>query len=108
MTEVVRIGEQRRGTAPQVRFERAELCRLLSLYSRRVAEGVWRDYAIDQQPGRAVFSVFRHTFERPLYTITKRVGLGYEVATGPRRLAQAHTLEEALAVLDHPLHLVTH
>ena len=53
-------------------FTRSELHQLLSLYSRRVARGEWRDYAIDQDGGLAAFSVFRHSHERPLYTITKR------------------------------------
>src|SRR5438093_983042 len=42
-------------------FTRHELNQLLSLYSRHVARGVWRDYAIEHQDGRALFSVFRHT-----------------------------------------------
>lgn len=108
MTHVVRIGEARRGALPLVRFNRSELKKLLSLYSRRVADGEWRDYAIDHQPGRAVFAVFRHTFDRPLYTITKRDGRSpsFEVATGQKRVSLAATLEDALAFFDRQLRLV--
>jgi hypothetical protein len=110
MTQVVRFKEERRGTASLVHFNRSELFRLLTLYSQRVAKGEWRDYAIAQQPGCAVFAVFRHTLDRPLYTITKRNdrGIGYEVASGPRRLAKSSSLEEALAVFDRALRLVAH
>ncbi len=117
MAHVVRLGEERRGTASVVRFDRSELFRLLTLYSRRVANGEWRDYAIAQQPGRAVFAVFRHTLDKPLYTITKRAdrgngsadrNIGFEVASGQRRLTNAPTLDEALAVFDKALRLVTH
>ena len=45
----------------QVTFERRELDRILRLYGRKVADGEWRDYAIDFLKDRAVFSVFRTT-----------------------------------------------
>jgi len=110
MARVVPLGEQRRGSTPLVRFERAELFRLLTLYSRRVADGEWRDYAIDQVPGRAVFSIFRNALDRPIYTITKRAdrGFGFEVSSGSRQLTRTQTLEEALLVFDRALRVVTH
>ncbi len=64
------LGDYRR-KAKAVFFSRTELNQLLSLYSRQVMRGEWRDYAIDQRENAAVFSVFRHTQERPLYTIVK-------------------------------------
>lgn len=110
MAQLVRFREERRGIASTVHFDRSELFRLLTLYSERVANGEWRDYAIAQQPGCAIFAIFRHTADRPLYTITKRNdrGIGYEVASGPRRLAKAPSLDEALAVFEKALRLVTH
>jgi hypothetical protein len=56
---------------PYISFNRQELNQLLSIYGRRVAEGEWRDYAIDMLKDRAVFSVFRRTAEAPLYRIEK-------------------------------------
>ena len=58
----------------RVSFDRKELRVLLNEYSRRVAAGEWRDYAIDHGRDRAVFSVFRHTAEHPLYSIEKLPG----------------------------------
>jgi len=55
----------------QVTFSRRELRRILDLYGRKVAAGEWRDYAIDFLKDRAVFSVFRHASEVPLYRIEK-------------------------------------
>jgi hypothetical protein len=110
MARVVRMGGEGRGGASLVHFDRAEMFRLLTLYSRRVADGEWRDYAIDQQPGRCIFSIFRNALDRPIYTITKRTdrGVGFEVSSGPRRLTRAQTLEEALLVFDRALRVVTH
>jgi len=52
-------------------FNRTELGQILATYSTRVASGEWRDYAIDHLPDSAVFSIFRHTHETPLYIVEK-------------------------------------
>ncbi|MGH6888769.1 MAG: DUF2794 domain-containing protein [Rhizomicrobium sp.] len=54
-----------------VRFDRHELVLILRIYGRMVAAGEWRDYAIDFLSDRAVFSVYRHASEVPVYTIEK-------------------------------------
>jgi len=59
------------GNQPPVMFERRELDAILRVYGRMVARGDWRDYAIDGLKDRAVFSVFRHASEQPLYRIEK-------------------------------------
>jgi hypothetical protein len=102
MSRVVRIADFRR-RQKRVFFSRLELHQLLSLYSRQVMRGEWRDYAIDQQEAAAVFSVFRHTHESPLYTIVKaapdaRPG-EYAVLQGRRRLASGGSLGEVLPSL---------
>src|SRR6266446_1885730 len=82
-------------------FTRHELNQLLSLYSRHVQRGVWRDYAIDHRDGMALFSVFRHTHEAPAYSIIKtapspaRSG-EFVVQSGRQRLRVARSLAEAL------------
>jgi hypothetical protein len=95
-----------------VYFSRGELNQLLGLYSRHVARGVWRDYAIDHRDGMALFSVFRHTQEGPAYRIAK---LGpapgqpaeFVVVSGRQRLRASASLAEALEVFRTPLALVT-
>lgn len=92
-------------------FSRTELNQLLSLYSHRVASGEWRDYAIDQRAGMAVFSVFRHTLDRPIFSIAKRGGPAgpggdFVVYAGAERLKKAKSLSEALTVLKQTPRLV--
>ena len=80
-------------------FSRAELNLLLGLYSRNVARGIWRDYAIDHRDGLALFSVFRHTQEGPAFTIAKSAAAGaaeFTVFCGRQRLRSARSLGEAL------------
>lgn len=96
---------QARTTQPFVHFNRTELTLLVNLCARRVASGEWRDYAIDQGAGRAVFSIYRHTPDQPLFTITK-LGPGngkaaqFEVALAERLLARSGSLAEALQVIE--------
>ena len=90
--------------ATQVTFNRNELRILLNEYSRCVAAGEWRDYAMDFTRDRAVFSVFRHTAEHPLYAIEKLPGKSgrpelYAVSRGPQRLKQSESLNTVLAAI---------
>lgn len=88
-------------------FSRLELNQLLSLYSRHVARGIWRDYAIDHEDGVALFSVFRHTHEAPAYRIIKTAGgpnrpAEFIVQSGRQRLRVSCNLAEALEVFQTP------
>ncbi|NWG26073.1 MAG: DUF2794 domain-containing protein [Pseudorhodoplanes sp.] len=96
----------------QVTFDRRELDRILNLYGRRVADGEWRDYAIDFLKDRAVFSIFRRSSEVPIYRIEKNPKLArrqgaYSVisATG-LIMRRGHELDRVLRVLDKSLSLV--
>lgn len=64
------------GRAPlQIGFDRIELQRILDLYGRMVAAGLWRDYAMDFEKDAAAFSAFRRAAERPQARIEKRPSL---------------------------------
>jgi hypothetical protein len=94
--------------ARRVTFERRELDRIFGLYGRMVAAGEWRDYAIDFLRDRAVFSVFRHAAEVPIYRIEKDPKLArrqgtYSVITATGLIMRrGHELDRVLRVLDKP------
>ncbi len=85
--------------AERVSFDRRELQTILNLYGRKVAEGEWRDYAIDFLRDMAVFSIFRRSSEHPLYRIVKNPGLARRqgaysvVEPGGRILKRGHELD---------------
>ncbi len=58
-----------------VAFDRAELMRILDLYGRMVAAGLWRDYAIGFDRDAASFSAYKRTAERPSARVEKRPAL---------------------------------
>lgn len=110
MTEMFRLSDYRKKKNRQrVFFDRHELRQLMDIYSRRVAMGEWKDYAIDQYGPICVFSIFRHTFDQPLFAISKRVmgkGCDYAVYSGRRQLKHGRSMAEALAVLEKQIRLV--
>lgn len=104
-----------RPSAPkQVSFDRRELSTILKVYGRKVAEGEWRDYAIDHLEDRAVFSIFRRTSEVPMFRVEKIPALARKqgsyrvVAATGLIMRRGHELAKVLRILDRPrLSLVT-
>ena len=94
---------------PQVSFDRPELGRILTVYGRMVAAGEWRDYALDFLEDVAVFSIFRHASEMPLFRIEKqpklrgRQGQYSVVAAGGLILKRGHELAQVLKIFDKKL-----
>ena len=89
----------------RVAFDRKELQTILGFYGTKVAEGEWRDYAMDFGPEKAVFSVFRRSSEVPLYRIVKdpslarKQGMYSVVAQGGLIMKRGHDLATVLRVL---------
>ena len=96
----------------RVTFNRLELNRILNLYGRMVADGEWRDYAIDFLKERAVFSVFRRASEVPIYRIEKdprlsrKQGMYSVISATGLILRRGQELERVLLVIDRKLALV--
>jgi hypothetical protein len=111
------LGGERVVTAPpasaaRVTFDRRELNRIFGLYGRKVAEGEWRDYAIDFLKDRAVFSVFRRAAEVPIYRIEKnprlarRQGVYSVISATGLIVRRGHELDRVLRAIDRSLSLV--
>jgi Protein of unknown function (DUF2794) len=100
-------------TAPRVSFNRKELDLILKVYGSHVAEGEWRDYAVDFSRDQASFSVFRRTSEMPLYRIVKeprlarKQGMYSIMAQGGLILKRGHDLAQVLRFLTRAPKLVS-
>ena len=93
----------------QVGFDRPELMRILDLYGRMVAAGLWRDYAIDLGRDAACFAAFRRAAERPEYRIEKRPALRHRqgmwalIGEGGTILKRGQDLGPVLAPVERRL-----
>jgi hypothetical protein len=110
----LRSGAAARTVPAMVTFDRHELNVILRVYGRKVADGEWRDYAIDHLDDRAVFSIFRRSSEVPIYRVEKIPELARKqgqyriVAATGAILKRGRDLAMALRVLEKPrLRLVT-
>lgn len=89
-----------------VTFDRKELTTILNLYGRKVAEGEWRDYALDFLRERALFSIYKRASERPLYVIEKnpklrnKQGQYMVLSQDGRVLKRGHELATVLRILE--------
>ena len=95
------------GAGGQIGFSRFELNRIVDLYGRMVAAGLWRDYAIAFEPGAAAFWVFRRTAERPEYRIEKRpaarAGVWALIGESGQVLRRGRELGSVLAPIERRL-----
>lgn len=95
-----------------ITFHRRELDAILRVYSRKVADCEWRDYAIDHLKDRAVFSVFRRASEVPLFRIEKdpklarKQGAFSVIAASGLIVKRGHDLTRVLKVFDKSPKLV--
>ncbi len=109
---LIALAAHREPAAAPISFDRKELNKILEVYGRRVAEGEWRDYAIDHLREQAVFSIFRRASEVPLYRIVKqpklarRQGAYSLIAATGAILKRGHDLQNVLRVIDKPVRLV--
>jgi hypothetical protein len=108
-----RAVHQQKPSPPAVSFDRRELTQILDIYGRMVAEGEWRDYAIDFLRERALFSIYKRSSEHPLYVIEKsprlrnRQGQYMVMSHDGRILRRGHDLAAVLRILEPRLALVT-
>ena len=58
-------------------FSKYELTSILNLYSKQVSKGFWKDYALDSKANTAIFSIYKHSHEKPMYQIIKKSFKGF-------------------------------
>jgi len=95
-----------------VTFNRLELNRILNLYGRMVADGEWRDYAIDFLRDRAVFSIFRRarkfqsTASKRIRGLSRKQGIYSVISASGLILRRGHDLDRVLLAIDRKLAVV--
>ncbi len=92
---------------PQTGFSRSEINRIVDLYGRMVAAGLWKDYAIELRPDAAAFWAFRRAAERPEYRIEKRPDARHGpwalIGEAGQVLRRGHELGPILAPIERRL-----
>lgn len=110
MAQLLLLSEYRR-EGRRVFFDRDDLNRLLGVYSRQVARGIWRDYAIDHRSNMAIFSIFKRSQEQAIFTITKVLLRGdkepnYVLLSKNRQIKSSRDLRQVMDVLQRQLTVI--
>jgi hypothetical protein len=110
LAQLLLLSEYRRD-GRRVFFDREDLNHLLGVYSRQVARGVWRDYAIDHRSNMAIFSIFKRSQEQAIFTVTKVLLRGdkepnFVLLTRNRQIKSSRDLRQIVEVLQRQLTLV--
>ena len=58
-------------------FSKYELTSILNLYSKQVSKWFWKDYALDSSVNTAIFSIYKHSQDKPIYQIIKKSIKGF-------------------------------
>ena len=109
MGTVLPFPQKEAGGQQQIGFTRFELNRIVDLYGRMVAAGLWKDYAIELRPDAAAFWAFRRAAERPEYRIEKRPslrnrqGMWALIGESGMVLRRGHELGPVLAPIERRL-----
>lgn len=96
-----------------VSFYRLELNLILAYYGRMVAKGEWRDYAIDMRNDRAIFSIFQHTSDQPLFRVEKQPKLARKqgafriIGSAGQILKRGHDLAQVLKLFDKKFDVIS-
>lgn len=113
MATIIRIADYKLRNRPafrDVRFDRGELEQLLSVYSHRVINGEWKDYAIRHEPDMAAFHMYSYSSQLPSCSVVKRrpseSRIEFVVYNGHQRVKRSPTLRGALTALNRQFRLV--
>ena len=110
MAQLLLLSEYRRD-GRRVFFDREDLNHLLGVYSRQVARGIWRDYAIDHRSNMAIFSIFKRSQEQAIFTVTKVLLRGdkepnYVLLSRNRQIKSSRDLRQVVDVLQRQLTVI--
>ena len=110
MAQLLLLSEYRR-EGRRVFFDREDLNCLLGVYSRQVARGIWRDYAIDHRSNMAIFSIFKRSQEQAIFTVTKVLLRGdkepnYVLLSRNRQIKSSRDLRHIVEALQRQLTVI--
>ena len=110
MAQLLLLSEYRRD-GRRVFFDREDLNHLLGVYSRKVARGIWRDYAIDHRSNMAIFSIFKRSQEQAIFTVTKVLLRGdkepnFVLLSRNRQIKSSRDLRHIVDVLQRQLMVI--
>ena len=83
----------------KVTFSKKDLNSIISIYSQKVANGVWKDYSINFERNYAEFSIYKHTHASPEFSIVKDKKKIFFIYSRAQELKKSKYIKDVLEVL---------
>ena len=83
----------------KVTFSKKDLNLIISIYSQKVSMGIWKDYSINFEKNYAEFSVYKHTYASPEFSIVKDKKKNFFIYSRSQELKKSKNIKDVLNVL---------
>ena len=83
----------------KVTFSKKDLNSIISIYSKKVSNGIWKDYSINFEKNYAEFSIYKHTYASPEFSIVKNKKKIFSIYSRTQELKKSKYIKNVLDVL---------
>ena len=83
----------------KVTFSKKDLNSIISVYSKNVSNGIWKDYSINFERNYAEFSIYKHTHASPEFSIIKNKKKIFFIYSRKQELKKSKYIKDVLNVL---------
>ena len=83
----------------KVTFSKKDLNSIIRIYSQKVSNGIWKDYSINFEKNYAEFSIYKHTYASPEFSIVKNKKKFFSIYSRTQELKKSKYIKDVLDVL---------
>ena len=83
----------------KVSFSKNDLNLIISIYSKNVSNGIWKDYSINFEKNYAEFSIYRHSYAFPEFSIVKNKKKIFSIYSRQQELKKSRYIKDVLDIL---------
>ena len=83
----------------KVTFSKKDLNSIISIYSQKVSNDIWKDYSINFEKNYAEFSIYKHTYASPEFSIVKNKKKIFSIYSRTQELKKSKYIKNVLDVL---------
>ena len=83
----------------KVTFSKKDLNSIISIYSQKVSNGIWKDYSINFEKNYAEFSIYKHTYASPEFSIVKNKKKFFSIYSRTQELKKSKYIKDVLNIL---------
>ena len=83
----------------KITFSKNDLNSIIQIYSQKVSNGVWKDYSINFEKNYAEFSIYKHSYAFPEFSIVKNKKKIFFIYSRKQELKKSKYIKDVLDVL---------